>query len=147
MRMNQSCSGEVPSVRDARRRRARRQMSAREGQCDLRIPRLPVAGHSDSAGQSRRVCRTAWLRADPDRELRRPVSARRRLKSALRHVAAAASMKRPRLRWYQYSLRTLFLLTLIVSLLMSWHAVKMKKAMAQKKAVEAILAAGRHGRV
>ena len=51
-------------------------------------------------------------------------------------------MKRPRLRWYQYSLRTLFVLTLIVSLLMSWHATKMKRATAQKNAVEAILAAG-----
>jgi hypothetical protein len=48
--------------------------------------------------------------------------------------------KRPRLRWYQYSLRTLFLLTLIVSLLMSWHAVRMKRAKAQQKAVDAILA-------
>ncbi len=50
--------------------------------------------------------------------------------------------EKPRLRWYQYSLRTLFLLTLFVSLLMSWYAVKMKQAMAQKKAVEAILAEG-----
>jgi hypothetical protein len=54
----------------------------------------------------------------------------------------APPAKRPRLRWYQYSLRTLFLLTLIVSLLMSWYAVKLKKARAQKKAVDAILAAG-----
>lgn len=49
--------------------------------------------------------------------------------------------EKPRRRWYQYSLRTLFLLTLIVSLFMSWHAVKLKQAMIQKKAVEAILAA------
>ncbi len=50
--------------------------------------------------------------------------------------------EKPRRRWYQYSLRTLFLLTLIVSLLMSWYAVKMKKALAQKKAVDAIVASG-----
>jgi hypothetical protein len=45
-------------------------------------------------------------------------------------------------RWYQYSLRSLLVLTLLVSLAMSWYAVKMKRALAQKKAVEAILAAG-----
>ncbi len=52
------------------------------------------------------------------------------------------SKEKHRLRWYQFSLRTLFWLTLVVSLLMSWHAVKVKKAAAQKKAVETILAEG-----
>jgi hypothetical protein len=44
-------------------------------------------------------------------------------------------------RWYQYSLRSLLVLMLLVSLLMSWFAVKRKRAIAQKKAVEAILEA------
>ncbi len=49
-------------------------------------------------------------------------------------------VEKPRRRWYQYSLRSLFLLTLIVSLLMSWYASKLKQVLAQKRAVEAILA-------
>jgi hypothetical protein len=50
--------------------------------------------------------------------------------------------ERPRRRWYQYSLRTLLLLMLIVCLFMSWHAVQVKRAIAQKTAVAAILDAG-----
>ena len=67
---------------------------------------------------------------------------RRRTKVHPTKVVPPPPAEKPRLRWYQYSLRTLFLLTLFVSLLMSWYAVKMKQAMAQKKAVEAILAEG-----
>ncbi len=66
---------------------------------------------------------------------------RRRTEVHPTNVVPPSSPEKPRLRWYQYSLRTLFLLTLIVCLFMSWYAVKVKKAMAQKKAVEAILAA------
>ena len=49
--------------------------------------------------------------------------------------------EKPRRRWYQYSLRSLLILMLLFSLFMSWFAVKRKRALAQKKAVEAILAA------
>ena len=44
----------------------------------------------------------------------------------------------PKLRWYQYRLRSLLLLMLLVSLGMSWLAVKMKAAREQKAAVKAI---------
>jgi hypothetical protein len=43
-----------------------------------------------------------------------------------------------KLRWYQYSLGALMLLVLLVSLGMSWVAVKMKSARQQKEAVEEI---------
>jgi hypothetical protein len=43
-----------------------------------------------------------------------------------------------KLRWFQYSLRSLMLLVLVVSVGMSWVAVKMKRARQQDKAVEEI---------
>jgi hypothetical protein len=47
-----------------------------------------------------------------------------------------------KLRWFQYSLRSLMLLVLVVSLGMSWFAVKMKRAREQEKAVEEITRLG-----
>lgn len=44
----------------------------------------------------------------------------------------------PRLRWFQFSLRTLLLFVLLVSIGMSWVAVRMQKAKKQREAVEAI---------
>ena len=49
--------------------------------------------------------------------------------------------KKQHLRWYQYSLRTMLLLMLFVSLFMSWFATKLQQAKAQKKAVAEILGA------
>jgi hypothetical protein len=43
-----------------------------------------------------------------------------------------------KLRWFQYSLRSLLLFTLLVSVGMSWVAVRMGKARRQKEAVEEI---------
>ena len=43
-----------------------------------------------------------------------------------------------KLRWFQYSLRSLMLLVLLASVGMSWFAVKMKRAREQKEAVEEI---------
>ncbi len=43
-----------------------------------------------------------------------------------------------KLRWYQYSLRSLLLFLLLVSLGMSWVAVRMKRARRQEGAVEEI---------
>jgi len=50
-----------------------------------------------------------------------------------------------KLRWFQYSLGSLMLLTLVVSLVMSWVAVRMKSARQQKEAVEEVKKRG--GRV
>ncbi len=44
----------------------------------------------------------------------------------------------PRRRWFQYSLRTLLLVMLLVSIGMSWFAVKVQKARRQRTVVEAI---------
>ena len=55
--------------------------------------------------------------------------------------APAKPAEKRRRRWYQYSLRSLLILMLLVSLFMSWFTVKRKRALAQKKAVEAIVAA------
>ena len=41
----------------------------------------------------------------------------------------------PRRRWYQYNLRSLLVLTLLVSVGMSWVAVRMQRARRQKEAV------------
>ena len=43
-----------------------------------------------------------------------------------------------RLRWFQYSLRTLLLVVLLASIGMSWVAVRVQGARRQKAAVEAI---------
>ena len=48
-------------------------------------------------------------------------------------------------RWFQYSLRTLFLLVLLASLGMSWFAVRLEQARRQRAAVTAIIAS--HGLV
>ena len=53
-----------------------------------------------------------------------------------------AEKKQPKLRWYQYSLRSLFLLTLLVAIGMSWLAVTMRNQRKQKAAAEAIEKAG-----
>jgi hypothetical protein len=45
---------------------------------------------------------------------------------------------KPRRRWFQYSLRTLFLLTLLASIGLSWFTVRMQRARRQKEAVEEI---------
>ena len=52
----------------------------------------------------------------------------------------AAEMTAPKrkLRWYQYSLGSLMLLTHVVSLGMSWFAARMKAARQQKAAVEGL---------
>jgi hypothetical protein len=49
-----------------------------------------------------------------------------------------------KLRWFQYSLRSLFLLVFLVSIGMSWVAVKIERARRQKEAVEEIKKAGGH---
>jgi hypothetical protein len=41
-------------------------------------------------------------------------------------------------RWFQYSLRSLMLFTLLCALLCSWFAVKMEKARKQRQAVAVI---------
>ncbi len=46
--------------------------------------------------------------------------------------------QKPRRRWFQYSLRSLFLVTFLASLGMSWFAVRMKRAREQNAAVEEI---------
>ena len=43
----------------------------------------------------------------------------------------------PKLRWYQFSLRSLLLFVLACSLVCSWLGVKMQRAREQKQAVEA----------
>ncbi len=49
---------------------------------------------------------------------------------------------KPKLRWFQYSLRSLLLVMLLACLGMSWVAVKRQKARRQKAAVAAILKLG-----
>jgi hypothetical protein len=44
----------------------------------------------------------------------------------------------PKLRWYQYRLRTLFLITFLVAVAYSWLAVKIEQAQKQKKAADAL---------
>ena len=43
-----------------------------------------------------------------------------------------------KLPWYQYRLRTLFILTFLVAVVCSWPAVKMQQARKQKEAVESL---------
>ena len=45
-------------------------------------------------------------------------------------------------RWYQFSLRTLLIFTLICAIVSAWMAVRLKRAERQKSAVEAILKDG-----
>jgi hypothetical protein len=49
---------------------------------------------------------------------------------------------KPKRRWFQFSLRTLLVFVLLVSIGMSWFAARMTKARRQKKAVQAIERAG-----
>jgi Leucine-rich repeat (LRR) protein len=53
--------------------------------------------------------------------------------------------RKPRLRWFQYSLRTLLLAVLLASIGMSWVAVRMQRARREREAVAAIVKLG--GRV
>lgn len=46
---------------------------------------------------------------------------------------------KPKLRWYQYRLRSLFILTFLVAVACSWLAVKMEQARKQKEAVDALI--------
>jgi Leucine-rich repeat (LRR) protein len=49
---------------------------------------------------------------------------------------------KPKRRWYQYSLRTLLLLVLVVSIGMSWLAVRRQRAKRHREAVETIVKGG-----
>jgi hypothetical protein len=49
---------------------------------------------------------------------------------------------KPRRRWFQYSLSSLFLVMFLASLGMSWVAVRMKRAREQKQAVELLRKSG-----
>lgn len=51
-------------------------------------------------------------------------------------------LTKPRLRWYQYSLRTLLVSVAIFACLCSWFAIKMQRAQRQQEAVKAIRKAG-----
>jgi hypothetical protein len=55
---------------------------------------------------------------------------------------ATAEKKQPKLRWYQYRLRSLFVLTTLVAIACSWLAVTMQNQRKQKAAAEAIEKAG-----
>ena len=46
--------------------------------------------------------------------------------------------KPPKLRWFQYRLRSLFILTTLVAIACSWLAVTMQNQRKQKAAAEAI---------
>ena len=56
----------------------------------------------------------------------------------IEHIAKVKS----KLRWYQYSLRTLLIFITLFAFACSWFAVKLKQARRQREAVEAILKAG-----
>ena len=53
-----------------------------------------------------------------------------------------ANTTRSQNRWYQFSLRTLLIGVLVLSLPLSWFACRMQKARRQREAVEAIERAG-----
>ena len=57
-------------------------------------------------------------------------------------ATSPTSPLRPRRRWYQYSLRSLFVLTLLFSLCMSWFATRMRRARNQHEVVAAITELG-----
>jgi hypothetical protein len=54
----------------------------------------------------------------------------------------ATEKKPPKLRWYQWRLRSMFILTLVVAIGMSWIAVTMRHQRRQKAAAEEIEKAG-----
>ncbi len=113
-------------------------------------PRFAAGLHDAARGQTlahrlpagvRLGGQATFAEALPSVPRRKKTAPPRRAEARPTNVVPPPPSEKPRLRWYQYSLRTLLLLTLIVSLFMSWYAAKMKHSMAQKKAVEAILAA------
>jgi hypothetical protein len=55
---------------------------------------------------------------------------------------SSTAEKPPKLRWYQYRLRSLFVLTALVAVGMSWLTVTMQNQRKQKAAAEAIEKAG-----
>ena len=55
---------------------------------------------------------------------------------------STAEKKPPKLRWYQWRLRSLFVLTLLVAVAMSWLTVMMRNQRKQKAAAEEITKAG-----
>ena len=57
----------------------------------------------------------------------------------------SADQPKPKLRWFQYRLRSLFILTFLVAIPCSWLAVTIQGQGRQHEAAEAILKAG--GRV
>jgi Leucine-rich repeat (LRR) protein len=50
----------------------------------------------------------------------------------------SSSAQKCKLRWYQFSLRTLFILTALVAVVCSWFAVKLQEAKKQRETVQAI---------
>ncbi len=57
---------------------------------------------------------------------------------------AKATASKSRRRWSQFSVRTLLVLTLVVSLFFSWLAVETRRAQRQRAAVNALQAMGRY---
>jgi len=51
-------------------------------------------------------------------------------------------LPRPKRRWYQFSLRTLLVFVLVLSVPLAWLAMKMQKARKEREAEKAILKAG-----
>jgi hypothetical protein len=49
---------------------------------------------------------------------------------------------RPKRRWYQYSLRTLFVLTAVVAAVFAYHKVRTRRYEAQQRAISAIRTMG-----
>jgi len=47
-----------------------------------------------------------------------------------------------KLRWYQYSLRSLFVLMILVAIACSWYATEMQKAAKRRAAIEEIIKLG-----
>jgi hypothetical protein len=54
----------------------------------------------------------------------------------------ATTTTKPRRRWFQFRLRTLIVLMLLVSIGMSWFAMKMQQARRQRAAVNALVESG-----
>ena len=49
---------------------------------------------------------------------------------------AMNDIRKPRLRWYQFTLRSLFIVMFLACIGMSWVSIKMQQARKQKEAVE-----------
>lgn len=54
----------------------------------------------------------------------------------------ASQPPKPKRRWYRFSLRTLLVVILLLSVLLGWFALKLRQAERQRRAVEAIRKAG-----